>query len=229
MKNILRSSQRGFFDHGWLKTYHSFSFAGYYDPQRIRFKTLRVINEDFVGPGQGFGTHPHDNMEILTYVISGSLSHRDSMGNVKTVRAGEVQAMSAGTGVEHSEFNPSDSEPVHLLQMWIFPETKGLTPSYSEWRPGESSAPLSLIASPDGREGSIRINQNATLSLGRLKPDETLSLSAAKGRAIWLQSFKGTLAAGNDELEAGDTLSLDGPGELSLVAKTSAEFLVFEL
>lgn len=229
MKKILRSEDRGYFDHGWLKTFHTFSFAGYYNPERIRYKTLRVINEDFVAPGEGFGTHPHDNMEIITYVISGALSHRDSMGNVKTVRAGEVQAMSAGTGVEHSEFNPSDSEPTHLIQIWIFPERKGLSPSYSEWRPSESRPALSLIASPDGRTGSIKINQDASIILGTLKADETAAYELGKERGLWLQLFKGELKAGEDHLRAGDALAIDESGILSLTAGVEAQFLVFDV
>lgn len=229
MRNILRSEDRGKADHGWLKSYHTFSFAEYYNPERIRFKTLRVINEDFVAPGEGFPTHPHDNMEIISYVVSGQIAHKDSMGNVKIVKAGEVQAMTAGRGVTHSEFNPSDTEPLHLLQIWIFPERKGLTPSYSEWKPTGPLGKLTTIASHDGDNGSVIINQDAKVMLGNLAAGEILDFKISANHALWLQLFEGSLTSADASLEAGDALSIESELEASFATKGGAKFILFEL
>lgn len=230
MIDILRSEQRGKAEHGWLKSYHSFSFADYYNPQRMGFRALRVINEDYVQPGKGFGTHPHANMEILTYVVQGQIAHKDSMGNVKAVSAGEVQAMSAGSGVRHSEFNPLDSELLHLLQIWILPDKNGVQPSYSEWRPKSAGAPgLQLFASPDGQEGSIKINQNCSVYLGHLVAGGQLRRSVAPTRALWLQLISGELSLSGETLSAGDAASLEQVAAMEVLAKNDAKFILFDL
>src|SRR5262245_48898036 len=195
MITIRRSGERGHFDHGWLDTYHTFSFADYHDPRFMGFRSLRVINEDRVAPGRGFGQHPHRDMEILTYVLSGELEHRDSIGNQGVIRPGEVQYMAAGTGIEHSEFNPSKTEPVHLMQIWIVPDHKGVTPQY-EQRPFPKltqAGELTLLASPDGRRDSIKINQDAALYAATLRAGQTVRHDLATGRAAWIQVLRGAL------------------------------------
>lgn len=185
MFKIRKSADRGIADHGWLLAKHTFSFADYYDEAHMGFRSLRVINEDRVQPGQGFGTHPHHDMEILTYIISGQLSHKDSMGNGPTIKPGEVQAMTAGTGVTHSEFNASSSEPVHLLQIWIVPERRKLAPSYAEWLPANRvDKPLTLVASRDGAEESVVIHQDARMYLGDFKKGTAVNF---EGRHLWFQ------------------------------------------
>ncbi len=169
MIRIRKLNERGHFDHGWLETYHTFSFSRYYDPRHMGFRSLRVMNEDWIAPGQGFGTHDHDNMEIVTYVLEGALAHRDSLGSGDVLRAGELQRMTAGTGISHSEFNGSPTEPVHLYQIWLLPERSGLEPSYEQkaFSPAERHNRLRLVASPDGRDGSLTIRQDARIYLGR--------------------------------------------------------------
>ena len=193
MITIRRAHERGLADHGWLKTYHTFSFANYQDPRHVHFRALRVINEDIVAPSQGFGTHPHDNMEIVTYVMQGALEHRDSMGNGEVIRAGEFQRMSAGSGITHSEFNPSSSEPVHLYQIWLFPNKQNIAPSYEQKRfdPEQRVNSLQLVASPDGADGSLHINQDARIYLSRITEQASLSLSLTQGRAAWVQVLSG--------------------------------------
>jgi quercetin 2,3-dioxygenase len=228
---IRRARDRGHFDHGWLDTSHTFSFADYHDPDHMGFRSLRVINEDRVAPGRGFGTHPHRDMEIITYVLEGSLQHRDSMGNGSVIVPGEVQHMSAGTGVLHSEFNPSRTEPVHLLQIWILPDRNGVAPGY-----GQKTFPrdarlnrFCLVASPDGRDGSISIHQDAALHATILEPGRSLVWEVRPGRHAWIQVARGALSANDQKLAAGDGASTSAPGSIALAASQESELLVFDL
>jgi len=229
---LRRSEDRGRADHGWLDARHSFSFAGYYDPRHMGFRSLRVINQDRVAPGGGFPTHPHHDMEIFTYVLEGALQHRDSMGNGSVLRPGQIQLMSAGSGVTHSEFNPSSSEPLHLLQIWIQPHTQGLEPSYTEWQPDEAAASASkvLIISPDGRERSASIRQDAEVYRLKLAPGERIDHSLGEGRGLWLQVIRGTVELDGETLDPGDAASAETPGEYPLVAgDEEVEALLFDL
>lgn len=233
MINVRKSNERGHFDHGWLDTYHTFSFAGYEDPQHRQFRALRVINEDRVAPGQGFGTHPHRDMEIITYVLSGQLEHRDSMGTGSIIRAGDFQRMTAGSGIEHSEFNPSEVEPVHLLQIWIFPDRKGLTPEYeqrssAEFAASDSSA-LRLAASPDGRAGSLTIHQDAQLWLAALGGGQSETYQLDPGRHAWVQVVRGELKLNDVALSAGDGAAVSDESALQLTANSESELLLFDL
>jgi hypothetical protein len=231
MITVRKSGERGHFDHGWLDTRHTFSFADYYDPAHMSFRTLRVINEDRVQPGEGFGTHPHRDMEILSYVVSGALQHRDSLGNGSVITPGEVQRMTAGTCVTHSEFNPSDAEPVHFLQIWILPEQKGLMPGYEQRTfPDEGRRDrLKLIASRDGREGSVRIHQDASVFASVLGRGCTLSHELSAGRAGWLQVVKGGVRLNGTPLATGDGASVTGEATLSITAEQDSEVLLFDL
>ena len=231
MQEIRRSSERGYADHGWLKSYHSFSFADYFDPQHVEFGPLRVINEDRVAAGQGFGTHSHRDMEIISYVLAGELAHRDSIGNGSTIRPGDVQRMSAGSGVRHSEFNHSSSKPVHFLQIWIQPNVQGIEPSYEEKRfaPAEKRGRLRLIASPDQSEGSVLIHQDARVYAGLLDGTENASLQVAPGRLIYVHVARGAVQANDVALEAGDALKLSDTEQLQLKDGRDAEVLVFDL
>jgi quercetin 2,3-dioxygenase len=230
MTQIRKSNERGHAEHGWLDSYHTFSFADYYDPEHTNFRSLRVINEDYVAPEMGFGMHPHRDMEIITYVISGALRHRDSMGNTAVMRAGDVQRISAGTGIQHSEINESPKEPVHLLQIWITPDQKGAKPAYAE-KSFAQAAPgqLHLVASKTGREGSIPINQDANLFLGKLDSGDTVSQPVASGRHAWLQVIRGELVANGSRLTAGDALAISKADSLALAAIKPSDFLVFDL
>lgn len=231
MQEIRRSTERGHADHGWLKSYHSFSFADYFDPKHVEFGPLRVINEDRVAAGQGFGTHGHRDMEIISYVLEGELAHRDSIGNGSTIRPGDVQRMSAGRGVRHSEFNPSPASLVHFLQIWIHPNVEGIEPSYEEKRftPEAKRGRLRLIASPDQSEGSVLIHQNARVYAGLLDGAETASLSVAQGRLIYVHVARGSVQANGVALEAGDALKLSETPQLQLQNGHDAEVLVFDL
>ena len=228
---IRKSSERGHADHGWLKSHHTFSFADYYDPSHMGFRSLRVINEDWVAPGKGFPTHPHRDMEIFTVMVGGTLEHKDSMGNGRQIKPGQIQVMSAGRGVTHSEFNPSAAEPSHLLQIWILPETRGLTPSYTEWHPdpakdGDSKV---LIISRDGRDGSATIHQDADVYRVRLSAGESLQHEVRQGRGLWFQLIKGGVSVYGAALAAGDAFSTDDAGLLSLTADGQTEALLFDL
>lgn len=232
MKTIVRkSSDRGHADHGWLDSRHTFSFADYYDPAHMGFRSLRVINEDRVAPGGGFPTHPHRDMEIFSYVVGGTLEHEDSMGNGRRLQPGQIQLMSAGSGVTHSEFNPSRVEPAHFLQIWIKPRAYGLTPSYTEWHPAPESehAAKVLVISPDGRENSATIRQDADIYRVRLKAGETLGHDLKPGRGLWLQLISGTLTAGGSVLEAGDAACTETAGTFQITATENAEALLFDL
>lgn len=229
--NIRRADERGHADHGWLKSSHTFSFADYYDPAHMGFRTLRVINDDRVTPGQGFGAHPHRDMEIFSYVLEGALAHKDSMGNGRVLRPGQIQLMSAGRGVTHSEFNPSNTEPLHFLQIWIQPRERGLTPGYTEWHPKaeQADAPKVLVISPDGRDSSATIHQDADIYRIRLKPGQTVSHDLKPGRGAWLQIAEGALALNGVALGTGDSASTEEPGMLTLSATQPSEALLFDL
>jgi quercetin 2,3-dioxygenase len=237
MVKIRKSDDRGYADHGWLKSYHTFSFAQYYDSQFVHFRNLRVINEDWVAAGEGFDTHPHEDMEIITYVIKGALSHKDSMGNGSTIKPGDVQRMSAGTGVTHSEFNHSKNEEVHLLQIWIFPNKKGLEPSYEQKNFSESEKRnklrLRLVASPDGSEGSVTIHQDVTLYSSLLAPEKTIKYQFKPGRSGWLQLIKGelnlSLSDRDEKLLPGDGAIISNEKEFELTGIKDSEFLFFDL
>ena len=231
MNAIRRSQERGFADHGWLKSFHTFSFADYYDAKHVQFGPLRVINEDRVQPGAGFGTHGHRDMEIISYVLSGELAHKDSMGNGSTIRPGDVQRMSAGTGVRHSEFNPSANSPVHFLQIWVQPAQLNIAPSYEEKRfdDAEKRGRLRLIVSPDRAEGSLQINQDARIYAGLFTADEQAELTAKPGRAWYVHLARGKLEANGVALAAGDALQVTDTPRLTIGKATDAEVLVFDL
>ena len=231
MQQIRRSSERGTADHGWLKSYHSFSFADYFDSAHMEFGPLRVINEDRVAAGAGFGTHSHRDMEIISYVLSGELSHKDSLGNGSVLRPGDVQRMSAGTGVKHSEFNASTVDPVHFLQIWIVPNQRGLPPSYEEkhFSAADKRGRLRLVASPDGEAGSVRIHQDARVYAGLFDDEESAIVTLATGRQGYIHLARGQIRANETILSAGDALMLDGTQTLTLDRGMGAEVLVFDL
>jgi redox-sensitive bicupin YhaK (pirin superfamily) len=231
MVEIRKSDERGHAQHGWLDSFHSFSFAGYHDPSHMGFGPLRVINEDRVQPGQGFGSHAHRDMEIISYVLEGGLAHKDSMGNGSVIRPGDVQAMSAGTGVTHSEFNGSDREPVHFLQIWIEPNVRGTKPRYEEKRfePESKRGKLLLIASPDGREGSTTIHQDAYLYAALLDGSEAVSHQPGPGRRTYVHVVRGQVTVNGNPLSHGDALKLSGEQVVRLEQGHDAEVLVFDL
>ena len=231
MIRILRAGERGHFDHGWLDTYHTFSFADYHDPAHMGFRSLRVMNDDRVAPGQGFGMHGHRDMEIVTYVLEGSLQHEDSMGNGSIIRAGELQRMTAGTGVRHSEFNPSDTEWVHLYQIWLLPNQRGLQPSYEELtlNSDERRGQFRLVASPDGRDGSMTIHQDARLYLSSLLPGQRVSHEIEPGRAAWVQVLRGRVTSFENDWSAGDGLAITDEDNVAVHAATDSEVLLFDL
>lgn len=231
MNTIRRSNERGQADHGWLKSFHTFSFADYYDPQQVGFGPLRVINEDRVKPGAGFGTHAHRDMEIISYVLDGALAHRDSMGNGSTIQPGDVQLMSAGTGVQHSEFNASDEAPVHFLQIWIQPSERGIAPGYQEKRFSreEKRGRLRLIASPDGEQESVVIHQDVRIFAGLIDGAEVASLEVASERRIYLHVALGSVVANGIALAAGDSMKIDAESTLKLDQGSDAEVIVFDL
>jgi redox-sensitive bicupin YhaK (pirin superfamily) len=231
MFQIRQARERGYGDHGWLESYHTFSFADYHDPDFMGFGPLRVINEDRVQPGEGFGTHNHRDMEIVTYVLEGALAHKDSLGNGSVIRPGDVQRLSAGTGITHSEFNHSSEAPVHFLQIWIQPERRGLPPSYEE-RPfpeAEKSDRLCLIASRDGREGSVVIHQDLDLYATRLNEGSEVEHRTRPERKLWIQVARGSLAVDDQRLEAGDGLAVVQEEGVVLRGIASAEALLFDM
>jgi redox-sensitive bicupin YhaK (pirin superfamily) len=231
MIQIRKSAERGHFDHGWLNTYHTFSFGDYYDPARMGFRSLRVINDDRVEPGQGFGMHGHRDMEIVTYVLEGSLAHKDSMGNGSILKAGQLQRMTAGTGVRHSEFNPSDKEGVHLYQIWLLPQRQGLQPSYEELSLAEEPrrGRFRLVASPDAADGSMTIHQDARLYLAALLPGQAVSHDIERGRAAWLQVLGGNVNILGNDLSAGDGAAITHENTVAVGATTASEVLLFDL
>lgn len=231
MLQVRRAADRGHFDHGWLDTHHTFSFSRYVDREHTRFRSLRVMNEDVVQPGQGFGTHPHENMEIVTYVLTGALEHRDSMGNGEVLRPGEFQRMTAGTGITHSEFNPSDSEPVHLYQIWLFPERNGLEPSYEQKafdKAGRQNQ-LQLVASQDAAEGSLLIHQDARIYLGDLDEGAVVEHVIESGRHVWLQVLRGTVDVNGESLQTSDGVAISDEAAVSITGTSAAEIMLFDL
>lgn len=231
MIRIRRSSERGHFNHGWLDTYHSFSFSRYYDPRHMGFRSLRVINEDWIAAGRGFGTHPHEDMEIVTYVLEGELAHRDSLGTGSTIRPGELQRMTAGTGIEHSEYNPSPTEPVHLYQIWLLPERSGLQPSYEQkaFPAEERRNRFQLVASPDGRDDSLSIRQDARLYLASLDAGAELDHALETDRHAWLQVLRGDATLNGLSVSAGDGAAVSAESRLSIRSDAPAEVLLFDL
>ena len=231
MRNIRRSEERGLADHGWLKSRHSFSFADYYDPSHMGFSVLRVINEDRVQPAKGFGTHAHRDMEILSYVLEGQLGHRDSMGNGSVIVPGDVQRMSAGSGVTHSEMNPSATEPVHFLQIWIMPSVRGIAPGYEQkhFEPTDKRGKLTLVASSDGAEGSVLIHQDAKMYAGLFNGAERAAFDAIPGRSLYLHLARGSLKVDDTPLNAGDALMISAPASLDIHDGANAELLLFDL
>jgi len=231
MIKLRKAKDRGHADHGWLDTWHTFSFADYYDPEQMGFRALRVINDDVVAPGRGFGTHPHRDMEIVTYVLEGALAHKDSMGNASTIVPGEVQRMSAGTGVLHTEFNHSKTDPVHLLQIWLLPERNGLAPSYEQtfFPDEEKRGRLRLVASPDAADGSVRIHQDARLYATLLAPGEEVTHALAPGRHAWVHVARGKASLNGQPLEAGDGAAVSAEEQLTLRGDGHAEVLLFDL
>lgn len=231
MIKIRRSSERGHFNHGWLDTYHTFSFAEYFDRNHMNFRSLRVINEDRVAAGQGFGAHSHKDMEILTYVLSGQIAHKDSMGHEETLGAGEIQRMTAGSGVTHSEFNPLPKEALHLLQIWIMPEEKNLTPGYEQKkiRVAEKKNEFHLIAAKNPPPEAVKIHQDVNLYAGIFEKGKTASLKIASGRAAWIHVAKGNMEISGHKLEAGDALSAENETSLELKALEDSEILFFDL
>lgn len=228
---VRKSSERGHFDHGWLNTYHTFSFDQYYDPRFMGFRSLRVINEDFVAPARGFPTHAHRDMEIITYILEGALEHRDSMGNGSTIRPGDVQRMSAGTGVRHSEANPSQTESVHLLQIWIVPAEQSIAPGYEQtsFTEDERHGRLKLVASSDGREGSVTIHQDASLYASLLGESQEVTHELAAGRSAWVQVARGSVEVNGEQLEQGDGAAVSEERRLTIVGREAAEILLFDL
>lgn len=231
MITIRKANERGHGQHGWLDTRHTFSFADYYDPDHMGFGPLRVINEDRVAPGRGFGTHSHRDMEIITYVLEGALEHRDSLGTGSVIRPGDVQRMSAGTGIQHSEFNASDSEAVHFLQIWILPEHLGRKPSYEQktFPLEETRDRLRLIASRDGRQGSVTVDRDVDLYAATLSKDRSIEHPLAEGRQVWLQIARGAVRLDGESLEAGDGVALTESSSIALRALEDCELLLFDM
>lgn len=228
---VRRREERGHFDHGWLDTSHTFSFASYLDPAHMGFRALRVINEDRVEPGRGFPTHSHADMEIVSYVLAGALEHKDSLGTGSVIRPGEVQRMSAGAGVTHSEFNASETEPLHFLQIWILPEKRGIAPSYEQrmFSPAERAGRLRLVASRGAREGSLEIHQDVDLYASLLAPGQAVAHILAEGRHAWLQVARGEVRANGTPLRSGDAAALSGERALEIASEADSEVLLFDL
>lgn len=231
MMTLRTSSERGYADHGWLKSFHSFSFAGYYDPAHMGFGNLRVINEDRIAAGRGFGTHGHKDMEIISYVLSGELAHKDSIGNIKGIPPGDVQRMSAGTGVQHSEFNHAEGQTTHFLQIWIEPNVTGIPPSYEQktFADAEKRGVLRLVASPDGDRGSVLIHADARIYAGLFDGAETATLAMGATRKTYVHLIRGQLEVNGQVLKAGDAAALQSEGTLQLAHGQDAEVLVFDL
>ena len=231
MLDIIRSDDRGSADHGWLKAKHTFSFAEYHNPERVHFGKLRVINEDRIAPGQGFATHPHNDMEIVTYIISGAIEHKDSMGNGTVISAGEVQRMTAGTGVLHSEFNHSEEQELHLLQIWIFPEEKNLTPGYEQtlFSREEKLNRLRLVGSRDGREGSVTIHQDVDLYASIVEEGKNVMLDDVADRRIFVQIVSGSVELNGETLAPGDGVQIRDVSAIDITANDDAELLLFSM
>lgn len=231
MLTLRKAAERGHADHGWLDTWHTFSFADYYDPAHHSFRVLRVMNDDKVAPGQGFGTHPHRDMEIVTYVLEGELAHKDSMGHQATLTPGEVQRITAGSGIQHSEFNPSATKPVHFYQIWLMPDAKGHTPSYAQkpFPKAGRTGRWQTIVSKDGREDSITIQQDAVIQLAELANGQTIKKSFAPGRYGWLQLLRGQATVNGIPMAAGDGIAIAEEKEINVATQGSAEVMFFDL
>lgn len=231
MLTIRKAEERGHADHGWLDTNHTFSFANYYDPQYMGFRSLRVINEDRVSGGAGFPTHGHRDMEIITYVLDGALEHKDSLGTGSIIKPGDVQRMSAGTGIRHSEYNPSKTEPLHLLQIWILPNQERLTPSYEQktFSQTEKQGKLRLVASPEGREGSVTVHQDVNLYAAVLEKGDRISYTLQPNRHVWLQVAKGNASLNDYPLKAGDGVAISDTEQLEIGTDSQGEILLFDL
>ncbi len=231
MLRLRPAEERGYADHGWLKTYHTFSFSSYRDPQHVHFRSLRVMNEDYVAPGQGFGTHPHNDMEIVTYVLEGALEHKDSMGNGEVLYPGEFQRMSAGTGITHSEFNPSSTEPVHLYQIWLFPERKGIEPSYEQkkFELRDRLNRFCLVASPNGEHESLHIHQDAKIYLSNIDSGKEVLYEFQGGRYGWFQVLRGTALVNGVSAKQGDGLAIEQEQKIVIAAQSDAEVMLFDL
>jgi redox-sensitive bicupin YhaK (pirin superfamily) len=231
MFKIRPANERGHADHGWLDSHHTFSFANYHDPEHMGFRSLRVINDDRVTPSQGFGTHPHRDMEIISYVLEGSLEHRDSMGTGSVIRPGDVQRMSAGTGVLHSEFNGSKTEPVHFLQIWLVPAERGIAPSYEQkaFSREEKSGQLRVVASPDARDGSLTLHTDALVYAGLFGKDQAAELRPSPGRHVWVQVARGEVRVNGHDLATGDGAAISDEPVVRIEGKDDAEVLVFDL
>ncbi|AEG32434.1 pirin family protein [Thiomicrospira cyclica] len=230
MLQIRYSSDRGYVEQDWLKSYHTFSFGSYFDRKHMNFRSLRVMNEDWVAPNSGFPTHPHDNMEIITYVIEGRLAHRDSMGNQEQITHGEIQCMSAGTGITHSEFNPDDKDTTHLYQIWLVPAEKNIKPSYQQIRYDQAlSGQLTLLASQQPRDGAVFINQDVDLYRAELTKGDALNFDIRPGRGVWLQTVRGALVVNGKAIQTGDALIVEDESQLVITAQDASEFLLFDL
>jgi quercetin 2,3-dioxygenase len=231
MLTIRKANDRGHANHGWLDSHHTFSFANYYDPAQMGYRSLRVINEDRVAEGRGFGAHPHRDMEIISYVLEGALEHRDSLGNGSIIRPGDVQRMTAGTGVTHSEFNPSEQETAHFLQIWILPEAQGIEPSYEEkhFPAEEKRGQLKLLASRDGRDGSVLVHQDLSLYATLLPAGESLTHAVSRDRYFWIQMARGRAIVNDHVVQAGDGIALEAIDQIDLTGQEDAEILLFDL
>lgn len=231
MITVRKSEARGHANHGWLDSYHTFSFANYYDPNYMNFRALRVINEDVVSPGKGFGTHGHSDMEIITYVLEGALEHKDSLGTGAVIKPGEVQRMTAGTGIQHSEFNHSQTDPVHLLQIWLLPDTKGLSPSYEQrdFPLAQRRGKLRLVAARDARDGAVKVHQDVDLYAAVLDKDSRVSHALQPHRHAWVQVARGSVLLNGLTLEKGDAAAVSDEAEVVIEAAEDAEFLLFDL
>ena len=231
MITVRKSEARGHANHGWLDSYHTFSFASYYDPNYMNFRSLRVINEDVVSPGKGFGTHGHSDMEIITYVLEGALEHKDSLGTGAVIKPGEVQRMTAGTGIQHSEFNHSQTDPVHLLQIWLLPDTKGLSPSYEQrdFPLAQRRGKLRLVAARDARDGAVKVHQDVDLYAAVLDKDSRVSHALRPNRYAWVQVARGSVLLNGLTLENGDAAAVSDEAEVVIEAAEDAEFLLFDL
>ena len=231
MLTLRKSNERGYADHGWLKSYHSFSFAGYHDPRHMGWGNLRVINEDRIAPGTGFGTHGHRDMEIISYVLSGQLAHKDTLGNIKGIPPGDVQRMSAGTGVQHSEFNHAPDETTHFLQIWIEPDVTGIAPGYEQksFADSEKRGVLRLVASADGAHGSVTLHADAAIYAGLLDGAETVTLALNPARKAYVHLVRGALQVSGQSLFGGDAVLVEGERQLTLAHGKDAEVLVFDL
>ncbi|HEY9018399.1 pirin family protein [Thiomicrospira sp.] len=230
MLRLRPSQERGYAEHSWLKSYHTFSFSSYFDRNHMHFRSLRVMNEDWIDPSAGFPTHPHDNMEIITYVIEGRVAHKDSMGNVEEIQPGEIQCMSAGTGITHSEFNPSDTDTTHLYQIWLMPAKNNIKPTYQQIRYDQAAlGDLVLLASQDARDGAVFINQDVDLYRAEMQAGQEVKFDIRPGRGVWIQLVKGELDVNGESMQTGDGLAVEEEPGLVMTTDSKAEFLLFDL